>query len=405
MVSTNGQTTVTAEVGDPALDFMISNDAPAIANNNYAYVITNDQGDILGFPPSNSISISGAPIGTCYVYGFSYSGTLDSTATTIGSLTSDGCYELSTNWVTVTRTAPTVEAGFVYADGMVTEVSACQGDAELAFAVNNDSRANANYAYVITNDQGDILGFPPSNNIDITGAPVGTCYVYGFSYTGTLDSTAATIGSLTSDADYELSANWVTVTRGEAAAGMVSTNGQTAITAEAGDPALNFTISNDAPAIPNTNYAYVITTDQGDILGFPPSNNIDISGAPVGTCYVYGFSYTGTLDSTAATIWDLSSDGCYELSTNWVTVTRTTVTGTRDLIDNASIGIFPSIASETITIDGLEEVSSISILTSTGQEVLSSTDQVIDIQELTSGAYIVRVISAENIAIGRFIKK
>ena len=298
-----------------------------------------------------------------------------------------------------------VDAGMVSTSNGNEQVNACTGSSTLMFSVQNTSTSTDAYAYVITNDQGDILGFPPSNNIDITGAPAGKCYVYGFSYTGLLDSTETVIWDLTSDGEYELSSNWVTVTRGEASAGSVNTNGETSVTAEAGEASLDFMVSNDGAVLENTSYAYVITTDKGDILGFPPSNEIKISGAPVGTCYVYGFSYTGTLDSTATTIESLTSDGCYELSSNWITVTRTVVTGFTKSFNGSALSIFPSIAEETITIEGFNDVSSISIMTSEGHEVLSSVDSIINVEELTSGAYIVRVVTANDISVGRFIKK
>ncbi len=379
---------VTAVAGDLSLNFEVETSSTSLSE--YAYIITSNTGDILGRPASNEIMISGAPVGTCYVYGFSYTGTLDSTATTIGTLTATGCFEVSTDFVSVTRTLPTVDGGDVTTSDDESMVRACQGGDALMFDVMNSSIATSNYAYVITDNSNNILAFPSGNSLDLSGASVGVCYVYGFSYTGNLDSTATTISTLVSDDEFELSNNYISVYRDEVEGGNVNIiGGGTSISAVAGDESLNFEVESNATS--TSNYAYIITSNAGDILGFPASNEIMISGAPVGTCYVYGFSYTGTLDSTATTIETLTATGCFEVSTDFVSVTRTLVNSIdNDFVQNAAI--FPNPFNDEFTIDE-SNLSKIEIINMLGAIEMTITNEFQNIEAslLTSGMYLVRM--------------
>ncbi len=380
--------TIAAQAGDLSLNFEV--ETSSATDNPYAYVITDNNGNILGFPPSNSIMIAGAPVGTCYVYGFSYNGDLDSSAANIADLSANGCFELSENWIVVIRSVPTVDGGSVYTDDQVDYVMACAGSDELVFDVINNSAANAQYAYVITDDMDNILGLPMGSTMDLSGAPAGVCRIYGFSYTGMLDSTASTISALTSDNEYELSDNFITAYRDDAEGGMVTiVDGGDTITAPMGDLSLNFKAENNSSS--SNPYAYVITDDNGNILGFPPSDSIMIAGAPAGTCYVYGFSYNGDLDSSAVNIADLSASGCYELSENWIVVRRTVISAINDAID-LGIHVYPNPFEDHLNFEGTP-IQSIRFIDVNGIEVLSVSEgfSTINSSDLPKGIYLAHI--------------
>ena len=87
---------------------------------------------------------------------------------------------------------------------------------------------------------GNILGVPPSNSQNFEGAGVGTCLVWGLSYSGAL--TAAPGDNVNTDAlsdgEYDLSDNYITVYRDEPDGGTVATtDGETEVTITAGDGA------------------------------------------------------------------------------------------------------------------------------------------------------------------------
>ena len=73
----------------------------------------------------------------------------------------------------------------------------------------------------------------------------------------------------------------------------------------------------------NATYGYVITDDQGNILGLPAGNTADFEGAPAGTCRVYGISYSGPLTGQVGDniyLVDLAQQGCCILSSNYIEV-------------------------------------------------------------------------------------
>lgn len=112
-----------------------------------------------------------------------------------------------------------------------------------------------------------------------------------------------------------------------------------AVSSTQGDASLDFEVKSISAAT-SGEYSYIITDDSGNILGTPPSNMIEISGADAGVCRVYGISYTGTLTNTdiGGSIDDVASTGLSDLSANWITVTRNSPTITLNLSGLEDLG-------------------------------------------------------------------
>jgi len=186
------------------------------SNANYAYVITDDNNNILGLPPGDSQNFEGAGEGVCRVWGLSYTGTITAQMgdNAAAVALSDGCFDLSDNFIEVIRSNP--EGGSVSLLDNSTSISLCVGDGIddiLEFAHSTGSAAR--YAYVITDDNNNILGLPSSNSQNFEGAGIGTCRVWGLSYTGTITAEAgdnAAEVDLSNDC-FELSENFIEVKR------------------------------------------------------------------------------------------------------------------------------------------------------------------------------------------------
>ena len=315
--------------GNPDLvSFMAMNSA----NGFRQYVVTDDQGNILGLPPANTVDFDGAGPGNCYVYYMRYTGNL------IASMgdninndpLSDDCYDLSDDFVTVFRGTP--DGGNVLTVDGESMTYTCPGDGNpdlVSFMAMNS--ANGFRQYVVTDDQGNILGLPPANTVDFDGAGPGNCYVYYMRYTGNL---IASMGDNInndplSDDCYDLSDDFVTVFRGTPDGGNVLTVDGESMTYTCpgdGNPDLvSFMAMNSA----NGFRQYVVTDDQGNILGLPPANTVDFDGAGPGNCYVYYMRYTGNLIASMGDNInnDPLSDDCYDLSDDFVTVFRGTPDG------------------------------------------------------------------------------
>ena len=138
-----------------------------LPNSLYRYVVTDEQGTILGLPPANTVDFEGAGSGTCLVWGLSYTGnlTVQMGDNAFTSAITDDCFDLSDNYVKVVRDMP--DGGRVYTTDGDTAAYTCPGDGiadALSFMHNTSS--NSLYRYVVTDEQGTILGLPPANTVE-----------------------------------------------------------------------------------------------------------------------------------------------------------------------------------------------------------------------------------------------
>ncbi len=290
---------------------------------NYTYVVTDENNNILAIPEFNFADLSSAPVGVCRVWGLSYTGTLiaqvGQNAATVEL--ADNCFDLSDNFITVYRNE--VDGGAVQMPSGNTYIEHCVGDGndDIVMFTNNSS-TTANYAYFITDINNNILAVSMDDSMDFDGVPAGTCLVWGMSYTGNIVAPTGTsvFSSPISDGCWDISSTAITVVRNEVNGGMLE-----------GGP-FEFTIDGNADYVSGitltgnvgSNQAWVITDEQGNILGLPPMPGVvNFDGAGAGVCLIWSLSFEDGLQGAA--VGNNASDlvGCYSLS-NPITVTRTT---------------------------------------------------------------------------------
>ncbi len=152
------------------------------SGTNSQWVVTDDQGNILGLPPSfDVVDFDGAGAGTCLVWHLSYEDGLEGVAMGNNAMTDlMGCYSLS-NSISVVRSQPVggvLEGGpfeFCVGDGVADNI----GSDQIVLSGNSGT----NSQWVVTDDQGNILGLPTSFDVvDFDGAGAGTCLVWHLSY-------------------------------------------------------------------------------------------------------------------------------------------------------------------------------------------------------------------------------
>ena len=297
------------------------------SNSAYTYLITDGDNNVLGINPNSSFDFEGVPAGVCRIWGLSYSGDLlammgDNAAT---ATLSAGCFELSDNFITVTRTD--VDGGTVaMPSGATTRYTCTQdGNADVVMFT-HVSNSPAAYRYIVTDSDNNVLGLPPGDTQDFDGAPAGTCRVWGISYTGDLTLFAGDNimnKSLSTDC-YDLSENWISIVRDTPEGGTVQTvDGETSVSVTVGD-GIDDILEFESAGTSNSNFTYVVTDADNNILGIPPSNSQNFEGAGTGVCRVWGLSYTGNIlvaaGDNAATA-ELTDD-CFSLSSNFIEVTR-----------------------------------------------------------------------------------
>ena len=328
----DGTTETSVCTGTDQTAILTVNNTSSVPDASYAYLITNESDDFLAISESNVIDLSTAPSGNCKIYGFSYTGNIadinDLEDVRFVDL-SDDCFDLSDNFIFVTREG--VEGGIVSMPSGETERLVCIGDAEddVVMFTNSDA-AGAFYAYVITDENNIILGVTTVPEQDFGSAGAGVCRVWGLAYSGELLASegddAATV-DLASEC-FDLSDNFITITRVEIDGGMVAlSNGatETSICVDGDSNTLTATNTSSATA----SYVYLVTNENNGFLTSSSDGVIDLTGAPAGVCRIYGLSFTGEftvtelVDVTTATL----ATECFALSENYITVSREDVQG------------------------------------------------------------------------------
>ncbi len=325
---TGGQTTFFACPGDGIPD-LIRLDSIGSAGQRYTYVVTNNQGIVIGVPSGDQINTDIFGTGTFRIYGLAFQGTRllgNGDDVTANPALATGCGDLSSNFITVVRQIP--NGGTVSTEDGETEVSICVND-DVADVVMFDSTgvSQSLFTYVITDTNNVILGLPVGDELDFENSGLGICRVWGLAYTGNITAmvgdTATSVAL--SDGCFDLSDNFITVNRGNGIAGStVSTeDGMTMVATCPGDGVADI-IRFDSITTGISQFTYVVTDSNNVILGVPPGDAVDFEDAGTGTCRVWGLTYTGdvlAMIGDTATAVDLAS-GCFSLSDNFVEVIR-----------------------------------------------------------------------------------
>ncbi|MFD2564281.1 T9SS type A sorting domain-containing protein [Aquimarina rubra] len=286
------------------------------SGSNTTWVITDDQGLILGLPPTleavEGVDFDGAGVGTCLIWHLSYAN-IEGLAPGNNALTDlSGVYDLS-NSISVTRNAP--DGGEIVGGPFEFVVD---GEADNVSGISLSGNSGSNTTWVITDDQGLILGLPPTleavEGVDFDGAGAGVCLIWHLSYED-LDGLAPGNNALTDlSGCYDLS-NSIEVVRNETLDGGEITGGPFAFCVDGEvDNVSGISLSGNS----GSNTTWVITDDQGLILGLPPTleavEGVDFDGAGVGTCLIWHLSYSNIEGLTPGNnaLTDLS--GVYDLS-------------------------------------------------------------------------------------------
>ncbi len=293
--------------------------------SNSTWVITDDQGNILGLPPTleavEGVDFDGAGAGTCLIWYLRYEDGLEGAAVGKNANDLEGCFDLSNPLTVVRKAAPNAGeiAGGPFnlcVDGEVDNVSGITLDG---------TGVGSNSTWVITDDQGNILGLPPTleavEGVDFDGAGAGTCLIWYLRYEDGLEGAA--VGKNANDLQgyFDLS-NPLTVVRSQPEAGEISGGPFEFFVDGEVDNVSGITL--DGTGV-GSNSTWVITDDQGNILGLPPTlaavEGVDFDGAGAGTCLIWYLRYEDGLEGAAVGKNANDLEGCFDLS-NALTVVR-----------------------------------------------------------------------------------
>ncbi|WP_350285041.1 hypothetical protein [uncultured Croceitalea sp.] len=341
--------------GTPDMVTGITLDDSALNGDTQSYVITDDNRNILGTPPTleavEGVDFDGAGVGKCYIYHITYSGEL--TGLEAGENLNDlgGSFNLS-NFIEVDRVGLT--AG-VLSGGPYEFTVDGTPDMATGLALDATGVTGSNQGFVITDADLNILGLPPTleaaQGVDFDGAGVGVCLIWHITYEEGITGLEAGGNAGDLDGFFALS-NSITVNRIGLNAGIIS-GGPYEFLVD-GTPDMVSGIALDDSDLTGSKQTWVITDDQNNILGLPPMianvEGVDFDAAGSGVCLIWHLTYEEGLTGLMAGNNVADLEGFYGLS-NSLTVTRNpldagtlsggpftfTVDGTPDMVSGISL--------------------------------------------------------------------
>ncbi|MEL7122458.1 MAG: hypothetical protein AAFO07_23635, partial [Bacteroidota bacterium] len=326
LTTSGGMTEKTICAGDgesDAFDVILTDNV----GPNTAWVITDDALNILALPAAPPFDLEEAGDGTCLIWHLSFYG--DITGAEMGANAADleGCFSLS-NPITVYREG--INGGDLTLMGGGTEVNICSGDGNPnAVDVTLENAEGSNMAWVQTDENGIILGFPFKPPFDLDNGEGGVTLLYNVSFEDGVMGIERGLSIFDLEGCHDLS-NPLTVNRieftepingGEIA--LVSGGADTTICAGDGsDDLIDVTLTGNT----GPNSAWVITDDALNILALPDAPPFNLEGAGPGTCLIWHLSFNDGIVGAEMGANAANLQGCFDLS-NPITVVRNSAEG------------------------------------------------------------------------------
>jgi len=309
----------------------------------FTYAITDANNVVVAIPDSNSFDFNTLDQETSRVYGIAYIGnlslnigdTISSTATL-----SDACFDISDNFLEVIQTSP--DGGTVQRTNGDTTALLCPGE-EAMLAIESLDAAPTPFTLVLTDGDDVVIEVLESTTVDFGTQDPGTYRIYGISYTGNPSINAGdTLSSATlSDDCFDVSNNFVEVTIQFVDGGQVSLeNGSrmTEVCVQDGEADELIFVNNSTAD--DASYIYILTNEDNEVILPLFGDRIDFDVDLItGVNRVWGLSYTGEFNlSTGQDIMATSlSDGCFNLSSTFVTIIKSRVIGGEISLPDSSL--------------------------------------------------------------------
>ncbi|PHN06194.1 T9SS type A sorting domain-containing protein [Flavilitoribacter nigricans] len=338
-----GDTTITCEPGA----IMWIRFRTSRVNTPYGFIVTQEDGTILRVSISDKVSFDGLPGGNLRVYAFSYIGLVlaEEGGNIFDSNLASVCSAVSPNYIGVLNIVPeggTVESG----NGRSTEYICTDDELPDLLSFTTSEVNEPIYAYLVTDENDQLLSISEDGNVDFTNASQGVCRVYGIAYTGGLIVEAGQNIHETELAEgcYDVSDNYVSVVRTQPEGGTITADGGTEDVQACDYPeATNVVITLGNDNDQTFNYAYILSDEAETTFTVVEGNTINLSELPMGNSRVRGISFAGELTGASGTYPDFTDvqTGCFDISDNFITLTRTFVDGGQVALADGSTEVRP----------------------------------------------------------------
>ena len=285
------------------------------AATNYSWIVTDLDLEIIGLPENiEDVNFDEGGAGICLIWFIGFEDGLENLE--LGNNVNDleGCFDLSTNSVTVNRTA---SAGGVLEGG---PFNFCiDGVADMVSGITVTDTMGTNFQWIVTTDADSIIGLPDDiEMVDFDPAGAGQCYIYLLSFES--NTTGVALGNFISDIQggFALSNNLV-VNRTQPEGGTLTSDDFNFTIDGTPDMVSGIVVSDTAA----TNYAWIVTDADLNIIGLPADiEDVNFDDAEIGVCLIWYIGFEDGLENLELDNNVSDLEGCFDLS-NSVAVNRT----------------------------------------------------------------------------------
>ncbi|GAB5552509.1 MAG: hypothetical protein Sapg2KO_21000 [Saprospiraceae bacterium] len=342
----DGSTSVEVCVMDGREDLLTFDAIGVNAANEYRFVLTNENDEIILALTGNQVDFDVATMGTTKIYGVSYAGNwiAQGGQNIMESQLADLCFDVSDNYIEIIQLE--VDAGSIsFADGTTTKNLCLDTETPpLSFQASNST--GNNYTYFLTNTNNEIIaGTGIDASFDFDQINLDTIRVWGTAYTGALNIMAlggSKIDELiVSDACYDISENFLTVIKSLPLAGQLTFN-DGSIESNFCSQESNRTVTFSATNQNSENYTYLITDQLNVIQAISSENSFDFNNFDLGLYRIWGLAYAGNL---TAQIGDFApeaslSDACFALTAQALTIQIDALDGGTLMLSNGETNYY-----------------------------------------------------------------
>ena len=287
----------------------------------YSYIITDDFGNILAFIVGNSTDFDAAIPNTYRVYGYSFTGIPTAfPGDNIDGVLTDGCYDVSSNYIEVISAATFGGAIFLEDESTSTVLCAGADNNEVTILVNTTSPAD--YAFVITDGNGIVVDVATENTyVFDPETPAGNYSIFGYSYIGELQPIIGQeiFTAQISDGCFQQAFTFIQVFMDDSVVGgTITTLDGVVLDSICVEDDFEDIISFQTDTDFIGNYLYFIVDENGVVTQILETGNasFDFETLGLATSTVYGLAYTGDLLLNLGDAFDeaIFSNGCNGLS-------------------------------------------------------------------------------------------
>ena len=212
----------------------------------------------------------------------------------------------------------------VSAAGQGASVSLCDPGSSSIISFNNNIEALP-HGFIVTNENDEIVSIGLSSNIDFSAFTGSSFNVYSFTFIGSITASVGQplSGTPLANGCFNLSTNSITVTTNGGLEGAILDGGPFTFCVGDGEPDMIPPGSINVTGNPTgANASWVVTDDQLNILGLPPTPDVvNFDGAGGGECLIWYLTYDDIPEGLEAGMNVAGLQGCYGLS-NSISVFR-----------------------------------------------------------------------------------